>query len=61
MPQKPQVRAKEKRRQTKRLEAWRAKQTTNEAGTPAAKAKKEPATKAAPAAAAKKAAKKTTA
>jgi hypothetical protein len=26
MPQKPQVRAKEKRRLTKRLAAWRAKQ-----------------------------------
>lgn len=39
MPQKPQVRAKDKRRLTKRLAAWRAKQEAQ--GTPAPAAKKE--------------------
>jgi hypothetical protein len=38
MPQKPQVRAKDKRRLTKRLEKWRAKQ--EQAAAPAADAKK---------------------
>jgi hypothetical protein len=44
MPQKPQVRAKEKRRLTKRLAAWRAKQdggpgqTTAKPAEPKAKA-----------------------
>jgi hypothetical protein len=57
MPQKPQVRAKEKRRLTKRLAAWRAKQE----GAPAAAEKKaKPASKPAASkpAAAKPAAKK---
>jgi hypothetical protein len=31
MPQKPQVRAKEKRRLTKRLEAWRVKKAEQQA------------------------------
>ena len=58
MPQKPQVRAKEKRRLTKRLAAWRAKQD----GAPAASSgEKKAAPKAAPKAAAKKAAPKATA
>jgi len=30
MPQKPQVRAKEKRRLTKRLEAWRVKKAAEQ-------------------------------
>jgi hypothetical protein len=40
MPQKPQVRAKEKRRLTRRLAAWRAKQAaTVQKGAPTAEAK----------------------
>lgn len=57
MPQKPQVRAKEKRRLTKRLAAWRAKQD----GAPAAEkaAPKKAAAKPAAKKAAPKAAPKT--
>jgi hypothetical protein len=54
MPQKPQVRAKEKRRLTKRLAAWRAKQE----GAPATGKAKPAAGKAKPAAAKPAAAKK---
>jgi hypothetical protein len=40
MPQKPQVRAKEKRRLTRRLAAWRAKQAAAaQKETPQAQAK----------------------
>lgn len=39
MPQKPQVRAKEKRRLTKRLAAWRAKQAAKAENAPKADAK----------------------
>lgn len=39
MPQKPQVRAKEKRRLTKRLAAWRAKQAPKAETAPKAEAK----------------------
>jgi hypothetical protein len=39
MPQKPQDRAKYKRRQTKRLAKWRAKQESAQAATPTANAK----------------------
>lgn len=38
MPQKPQVRAKEKRRLTKRLAAWRAKQAKQAQAAQGAKA-----------------------
>jgi hypothetical protein len=43
MPQKPQVRAKDKRRLTKRLEKWRAKQETGAAPAAAAAEAKKPA------------------
>ena len=36
MPQKPQVRAKEKRRQTKRLARWREENAKKNAGAPSA-------------------------
>jgi hypothetical protein len=39
MPQKPQVRAKDKRRLTKRLAQWRAKQAAKETPPPAKTAK----------------------
>ncbi len=42
MPQKPQVRAKDKRRLTKRLAKWRAEQAQQ---APAATAAKKPAAK----------------
>lgn len=38
MPQKPQVRAKEKRRLTRRLAAWRAKQAASSVQKDATKA-----------------------
>jgi hypothetical protein len=39
MPQKPQVRAKKKRRDTKRLERWRAAKQASETTAPAPKKK----------------------
>lgn len=41
MPQKPLVRAKKKRRDTKRLAKWRDKQETLNQATPAAKPQKK--------------------
>lgn len=43
MPQKPMVRQKQKRRRTKQLAQWRAKNEAEQ--TPQAKAKSEPAKK----------------